>query len=417
MHQARPLLMVFLLAATGIGDTTSSGSDVVVELKAQAPQGKARLGYSSPRQMPAETTVPRFLFEIPKFQSKQPVFFRVALGETEGVPFYGAIDKTPGSLYHDRLYLDLDRDLDLTNDGEPFKARIRTLWSTESKLVEFLNVKLALPYKLDGKQQTETYPCVFYFVLKGGKAAPPKSVLMERDGWRQGTVKVGGTPYTIAVIDDDSDGQFSTGDSWVMMPADTPADVLLGKDATRKMVFPSWSADEKWTVEVKGIGAAGRKLTVNVAAAKETERDYFMKIYKARQTDEERRFKIDPMRPKAGQNEKVDWIPGKNVKYAMDIAGRDQTPSRVLVDFTQRTCPFCHAMNKHTFTDREVYQLTKRFVCAKIKFEQGAGDTARYKVDGTPTYIILDKNGAEVARHAGFLRPTEFAAWLKAALR
>jgi hypothetical protein len=31
--------------------------------------------------------------------------------------------------------------------------------------------------------------------------------------------------------------------------------------------------------------------------------------------------------------------------------------------------------------------------------------------------VILDKSGAEIARHHGFLRPTDFAKWLKAALR
>jgi thiol:disulfide interchange protein len=74
-------------------------------------------------------------------------------------------------------------------------------------------------------------------------------------------------------------------------------------------------------------------------------------------------------------------------------------------------------MYKHTFTDREVHQLTKRFVCAKIAFTEGQGDTAKYAVEGTPTYVVLKPDGSEIVRHQGFSKPSEFAAWLKSALR
>ncbi len=392
-------------------------AEIVVELKSASPTEKVRLGYSSPRRMAVEMAVPRFLFEVPKFACDDPAFFRVALGETEGVPFYGALDKSKGALYHDLLYLDKNRDLDLTNDGDPIPARIRTLWTNESKLIEFLGVSLELPYKIAGKNEKETYPCVVYFVLPGSKAAPPKHVMLERDGWREGSLKLGDGEFRIAVIDDDSDGQFSTGDSWVVRAASVPREQMLSRDATRKMIFPSWSADQKWTVEVKGIDAAGRKLTLSVTPAKETERQYFEKIYKARQDPAERARNLDPMRPKIAADKKVDWIVGKGADYAIEIAAKDQTPNRVLLDFTQRTCPHCHAMNTMTMRDREVFQLTKRFVCAKIGFKQGEADTVKYRVDGTPTYVIVDNRGAEIARHVGFLRPTEFAAWLKSALR
>ena len=428
MKHLRIWLGLAILAGTGIGDETkeSDGAaapaggetrEIVVDLAVGAPTKEARLGYSSPRRMAVELTVPRFLFEVPKFHAKNPAFFRVALGESEGVPFYGAIDKSPESTYHNLLYLDKNRDLDLTNDGPPIKARIRTLWTNESKLIEFLGVSLALPYKIDGKAQTEPYPCVFYFVLPGAKAVPPKDVMVERDGWRETELELGGEKYRLVVVDDDSDGQFSTGDSWSFGPSKLDKLVLLGRDATRKMVFPSWTADQKWTVEVKGIDAAGRKLTLEVGPAKETEREYFLKIYKARQNPAERRRNIDPMRPKIGKGKEVDWIMGKDVKYALEIAERDQTPGRVLVEFMARTCPHCRDMNVMTMRDREVHSLSQRFVCSRIEFKRGNGDSDKYKVDVTPTYVILDKTGAEIARHVGFLRPTEFAAWLKAALR
>jgi RNA polymerase subunit RPABC4/transcription elongation factor Spt4 len=74
-------------------------------------------------------------------------------------------------------------------------------------------------------------------------------------------------------------------------------------------------------------------------------------------------------------------------------------------------------MNRYTFRDREVVELCKQFVCAKIQFKPGAADTQRYKIEGTPTYVILDTDGSEIARQSGFSRPTDFAAWLRSALR
>ena len=412
---ARLLAVLLALAGVGAGDTTEA-REVTVALKAGIPGEKERLGYSRPRKIDIETTAPRFLFEIPKLNAESPLFFRIALGETKGTPFYGALDTSPGSDVPDLLYLDKNRDLDLTNDGAPAKARIRTLWTQEGRLVEFLDQTLDLPYAVAGKTETEPYPAVFFYVLAKGETEPG-SLLVERDGWRAAAVEIGNAEYAVALIDDDSDGQFSTSDSWVMAPKGTPHDAMFDRDAVRTMLFPSWSADQKWTIEVKEVAPNGRTAKLRIAPAKETEREYFLRVAQQRQTDEEKRLKLDPLRPKADGNEKVDWLVNKDVAYALEIAQNDQTPERVLLDFTARNCAWCALMNKYTFRDREVVQLSKRFVCAKIGFAPGTDDTNKYGVEGTPTYVIIDNKGAEVARHVGFLRPTEFAAWLKSALR
>lgn len=411
-----PLVLLAALAVAGPGGDGEGPPEITVELRGVASEGDARLGYSSPRRVDVERTVPRFVFEVPRFECEEPLFFRVALGETKGTPFFGALDRSGHGDHHNRLYLDRNRDLDLTNDGPPVEGRIRSFWAAEGTLVEFLGVRLDLPYSVEGKTVTEAYPCVFYFVLgKGVKT--PDAVLVERDGWREGTLALGGQDHVLAVVDDDSDGQFSTGDSWVLRPAGTAPAELLHRDATRSMLFPSWSADQKWTLEVKAIDPAGRRVSLAVKEAVETERDYFLRVARQRQTDEERRLNLDPLRPKADPNDKVDWLEGRDVAYARDIAAAPKVNKPLLLAFEQPNCAFCALMEKYTFRDREVVGLSRRFVCAKIRFAPGSADTDRYKVAGTPTYVILDVKGAEIARHAGFLRPTELAAWLKSALR
>ncbi|MHC4547895.1 MAG: thioredoxin family protein [Planctomycetota bacterium] len=415
MSKSRVCLALLALAALG-ASAPEEPREVTVALRAGTPTDEVRLGYSSPRPMGLEPTVPRFLFEIPSLKANDPLFFRVSLGETKGVPFYGALDRTPGGLYHDLLYLDRNRDLDLTNDGDPVAARVRTLWTSERKVVEFLDIRLELPYTVDGKGHHEPYTCVFFYVLERGAKAPG-SLLVERDSWREGTVTVGGKEYALALVDDDSDGQFATSDSWVMRPVGGDRKALFSRDATRTMLFPAWSDDQKWTVDVKAVDPAGRSATLRIRPARETERDYFLRVARQRQTPEERQLRIDPLRPKADRNDKVEWIENKDVKYALEIANSPRVQKRVLLDFTSRTCPWCARMYRYTFRDREVVQLSKRLVCAKIAFQREAPSARKYKVEGTPTYLVLDLNGAEIARHQGFLRPTEFAAWLKGALR
>ena len=70
------------------GEDPAEGTDVTVSLKPIAPDAKVRLGYSTARPLVVEATVPRFVAEIPKFNTEAPLFFRVALGETKGIPFF-----------------------------------------------------------------------------------------------------------------------------------------------------------------------------------------------------------------------------------------------------------------------------------------------------------------------------------------
>jgi hypothetical protein len=406
-----PLLLLSLALAAD-----EAPKDLTITLAPGLPKAGEKLGYSKPRDLEIETTAPRFLWELPKFVDPHPLFFRLSLGETKGTPFYGALDREKDVAYHGLLYLDRNRDLDLTNDGPPVKANVRGLAADEAKLVEFLDLKLDLPYALEGKEMSETYACVLFFVTDE-KEPTPKRLLVERDGWREGMVSVEGEGYQLALVDDDSDGQFSTGDSWALLPATTPKRELLLGDATRTMLFPAWTADQKWMVEVKSIDPAGRTAALRISPAKESEREYFLRVATQRQSEEEKQLNLDPLRPKASDGDTINWLLGKDAAYALEIAGKANVGKPVLLEFTSPACIWCARMERYTFRDREVVGLARRFVCARLPFAQGADDTKKYNIEGTPTYVLLAKDGTEIARHAGFLRPTEFAPWLKAALR
>ena len=391
--------------------------EFTVKLEAARPSDEARLGYSKARTIALETSVPRFLFEVPDFRSKEPLFFRVTLGETKGVPYYGALDQSGATGHYDLLYLDKDRDLDLTNDGKPIEARIRTLFSSDQKLVEFLGISLDLPYNHSGAEVHEPYQCVFFFMAAGKKR--PLTVQVERDAWREGIVALkDGKSYRVVLVDDDSDGQYTTSDTWTLREESVPRKQLLETDATRSMLFPSWSADQKWTIDVKSVDAAGRQMVLIGKPAKETEHDFFLRIAKQRQPPEEKALDIDPLRPKATDNQQVDWIEGRGAAYALQIAASPTVKKPVLLFFASNANPLSVQMDKYAFRDREVVALAKRFVCARIDATKMKGDMDKYRVDRIPILVFLTQDGVEISRTgAGFIKPRNLAADMKAALR
>jgi len=391
--------------------------EIKIALSAISPSDEARLGYSKPKVVALETSVPRFLFEVPELKTTDPLFFRVSLGETKGVPFYGALDKSGKTDQYDLLYLDRNRDLDLTNDGPPVEARIRTIYTTGQKLVEFLAVELDLPYAQFGKEGKEPYAAVLYCIVDPKKR--PITIQIERDGWREGTCDLGGGKiYRMVMVDDDSDGQYTTSDSWTLMPDTADRKAMLRPDATRSMLFPAWSADEKLTIEVKSVSPSGREAVIVAKKAKETEHVFFMRIAKQRQSPEERALDIDPLRPKATKSQSIDWIKGRDAKFAIQIAASPNVQKPVLLFFGTNTNRMSVFMDKYTFRDREVVTLAKRFVCARIDVAKLKADMKNYSVDAAPVVVVLTHKGVEIARdRAGFRKPREFAAFLKSTLR
>jgi len=408
---------MILWAAAWAGDPPAEEEggavELVVPLAARVPEGEARLTWAGPRAFAVEHTLPRLVFDVPEL-GDDPLFFRMTLGQTQGVPFFAALGRSEDTGEYDRLWIDLDRDLDLTDDGGPAKGHVRLVGIARTHMVEFVDLQLSLPYTVEGESFTELYPIVVYHVPREDKG--PAQVLVERDGWREGSVTVDGQAYALVLVDDDTDGLFSIGDSWMLRPADERAGPV-SRDAVRSMRFRTWTRDQKHTLEVTTLDVAGRRATLRVEPARETEHEYFARVARESQSPEERQLGLDPLRPKAEPGREIDWLVGKEAAYALEVAASPQVNKRVLLDFTAPDCEWCARMERYTWRDREVVQLAEQFVCARIAFTAGAGDAKKYRVEGTPTLIVLDTNGTEIARQVGFARPEAFAAWLRSALR
>ncbi len=98
------------------------------------------------------------------------------------------------------------------------------------------------------------------------------------------------------------------------------------------------------------------------------------------------------------------------------IAKAKEQNKLVFIDFYASWCPPCKMMASQVFPQKKVGDyFNATFVNAKLDVDKGEGRTlaAKYGVSSIPTYIVFDKNGNEVGRHAGGSDADAFIAAIK----
>ncbi|MEO8514279.1 MAG: protein-disulfide reductase DsbD [Ignavibacteria bacterium] len=90
-----------------------------------------------------------------------------------------------------------------------------------------------------------------------------------------------------------------------------------------------------------------------------------------------------------------------------------------IIDFYADWCAQCKELDKYTYIDPKVIELSKKFNSIKVDLTKGDKEIeSKFKIQGLPVVAFIDKNGKEIdeLRITGFLKPDEFVKVMEKAL-
>ena len=87
-----------------------------------------------------------------------------------------------------------------------------------------------------------------------------------------------------------------------------------------------------------------------------------------------------------------------------------RTGRRLLAYFTGDNCGWCRAMEKRSFTDAEVVELSKNFVCVEINISEARNSRLadKYRIDSIPRTMIFTPDEKIIERRTGYIPAAEY---------
>lgn len=108
-----------------------------------------------------------------------------------------------------------------------------------------------------------------------------------------------------------------------------------------------------------------------------------------------------------GMAQELNWITVPETALAV----AQQTGQPVFVDVFTTWCSWCKKLDQETFSTAEFKAEAARFVLLKVDGDRYRAFIQKYNVQGYPTMLFLDKDGAEIHnRIVGFVNATELVA-------
>jgi len=120
-------------------------------------------------------------------------------------------------------------------------------------------------------------------------------------------------------------------------------------------------------------------------------------------------------------NESSYEVTWKNVTTLEEFKSQSKMSNLpVMVDFYADWCAQCKELDKITYVDKDVAELSKSFNCIKVDLTKGDKQIEDlFEIKGLPVVAFLKPNGEEIKtiRVTGFLKPKEFLQKMKTALK
>jgi thiol:disulfide interchange protein len=107
----------------------------------------------------------------------------------------------------------------------------------------------------------------------------------------------------------------------------------------------------------------------------------------------------------SGEPSAIQWETDMNGA----LAKAKEQGKKVLIDFYTEWCGFCKKMDEEVYPDAGVASLiSEKLIAVKVDAEQDRQLAQKYSVQGYPTTVIVDAEGAEIGRIVGFRPAGQF---------
>ena len=85
------------------------------------------------------------------------------------------------------------------------------------------------------------------------------------------------------------------------------------------------------------------------------------------------------------------------------LAKSKETGQPVMIDFFATWCPPCKMLDAQTYSDSRVIEASKKWIMVRIDVDQNKALAERYEISSIPTIVVLQPDGKEIDRTAGFI--------------
>jgi len=97
-------------------------------------------------------------------------------------------------------------------------------------------------------------------------------------------------------------------------------------------------------------------------------------------------------------SQSIQWY---TYEQGMTLAKELNKPT--MIDFTAKWCSWCDKLDKYTYSDEKLINLSDKFICIKVDTDGDGPIANKFRINGIPTIIFTDPEGNEINRIVGYI--------------